>query len=119
MTIVGSTDLMSISGRSTSASADRNAVPTTMTNIIRTVRNPIADKLLRRCHACGARLCNALEEKSSTILGHAETQLQVRALSLNLGRLGVKQQFGILQAQPALRLIVQIACELGGALGRI
>src|ERR1700737_3286923 len=119
MTIVGSTDLMSISGRLTSASADRNAVATTMTIMKRTVKNLIADKLLRRCRSCGVRLCNALEEKSSTILGHAETQLQVRALSLNLGRLHVEQQFEILQAQPALRVGVQIACELGRALGRI
>src|ERR1700693_2966482 len=119
MTIVGSTDLMSICGRSTSASADRNAVATTMTIMKRTVKNLIADRLLRRGHSCGVRLCNALEEKSSTILGHAETQLQVRALSLNFGRLHVEQQFGILQAQPALRVVVQIARELGRALGRI
>ena len=42
MTIVGSTDLMSISGRSTSASADRDAVATTMTIMKRTVKNLIA-----------------------------------------------------------------------------
>src|SRR5438874_4971734 len=119
MTIVGSIDLMSISGRSTSASADRNAVATPMTIMKRTVKNLIADKLLCRSYSCSVRLCNALEQKSSTILGHTETQLQACALSLNLGWLCIEQQFGILQAQPALRVVVQIACELGRALGRI
>ena len=53
-----------------------------------------------------ARLCNALEKKSSTILGHDEAQLEIRALSLDFRRLRVEQQPRILQVQPALRIVV-------------
>ena len=46
-------------------------------------------------------------------------QLEIRAFFLDLRRLRVKQQFGILQAQPAFGIVVKVASQFGRALRRI
>src|SRR6202022_3389912 len=56
---------------------------------------------------------DALQQKSSGVLGHVKMQFKVRALPSNLGRLFIDKQIGILEGQPTLWLMVKLTVQLG------
>src|SRR6266849_6780033 len=96
MTIVGSTDLISTSGMAACAVTGFVATVITVMAMKGTLKHFILPDQSMCCHYFrGVRFCNALEQKSSAVLGDDETQLQVRALPLDLRWLGIKQQVGL------------------------
>src|SRR5215211_6602684 len=68
--------------------------------------------LITRHGGGGVCLCNALQEKSSTILRHGEADFHALPMQIHLRRLRVEKQVGFLQAQPAFRFVPHILREL-------
>src|SRR2546423_3766697 len=66
----------------------------------------------------GSDLRETLEDEPRAVFRNVETQLHIRALHLDIGRLRVEEQIGIRQFKEALRFVAnarrQIPCGLRG-----